>query len=652
MMVFEKGKFNKVADCIANCEAFGNGITLSNAFDKLSGMCGNAILGMSLIERLFNEMMTAKEEGQKFDTGKIVEYDYTLCAYAKKLVTITNRIVNSKSIVPTNENGIFGGYAKQFYELKSRMMEIAARWDIEELINVYEFDTPPDQRAYNRRKPLLETCIFFANRMAATKMGVRFSDGIMPKRIIFAVQPNAGKSFLVNMYTLLSTIHHFIYLKTSGTLRMSNNAGNAEGFANQIKAMLENPKISSVFPELKKYFKAAKPKILERTVSDEWKLVDLDPKIRASHFARGREAAINSIRIFVLLAIDDLSDGVEQMNNDTAHQEMSTKYIIDMDSRKDVENLPEFIAGTMFNEFDVPNTLIKKLEDAGDLVEDANFECTRHTKDYSTVVIAMDCYDSKGTSRAPLLISTEKLRDKQNDLKPYEFDLVYRQMRASREPRAFDYGNLLLYKELPKNLSETSIAILDPTRRSGRDYFALPVFRYNPDNDKYYFVDCIYEQKSLGKVYDPKNEFLKKVVDFLVKNKVTRFIIENNTSNTLGLVFDEQLKARGYTGCKIEEKYTTKVGSSSSKMQRIVDQEATITSNIYFPDKNVFPVRHPMSLFMLNFTSTDTKMEVSSKDRHDDAPDSIAMFSKHCLYNRSTRLSKIKSIDTRLWGRR
>lgn len=610
------------------------------------------IIGMTKIEKAFNDLITFKEITAKYDARQVMRFDFDLCEYAEKYYRQGNYIIDimiSKKNSPIVDK-LFMKKRIQFLDLTKKMMQISARWHIERYINVYEFDTPTENKAFPKRKPLLEECIFFADRMIATKMGIRFEDGIHPRTIIFAVQPNAGKSFVVNVFSNIALCLHKLYANTSGILRMSNNMSNALGFSVQCKSMIEDEKILLIYPEFKKYFSSGKCKILEKTISEEWKLSDLDPKIRASFFARGRDSAINSIRIFVALTIDDLSDGFDQMNNDEAHQDMTTKFEIDMDSRKESADVPTFIAGTMFNEFDVPNTIIRKLEEQHLLFEDKNFRNVRHTPDYSTVVIAVDCFDSKGRSVAPNLISTEKLKEKQEALKDYEFELVYRQIRASREPRVFDRGNLHQHSKLPSTLSNVAVGVLDPTRKSGNDYFALPLFRFNPSDNLYYFVNCIYEQKSLGKTSDPKNIFLEKVVNFLIENQVVNFTIENNTSNTIGTIIEEKLLSKGYTSCKINEIYTKKIkGGNSSKMQRILDQEATITRNISFPEAKMYPPLHPMTIFMEHFTRYDAK-EMSTKKNHDDAPDSIAIFSQHHLFNMGNRYSTVAGISKKkIW---
>lgn len=637
-LIKEINKLNKTKDVLRSIEARVDMLTLC----------------MTFVEKAQNEFLDYKKYS-KDDPHDLIQIDFQISGYANRLHKASLKVIELllKNVNNISQYGITIKKRTDLLLLNKKMLNISARWDIESFIGVYEFDMPESSKAFPKRKPLLQDVIFYANRMNATKLGITFEDGIMPSRIIFAVQPNSGKSFVVNVYSVLAILLHKIYYNTSGVLRMSNNGGNACGFSDQIKAMIENEKIIEIFPELKIYFTTAKPRVLEKSTSEEWKLQDLDPKIRASHFARGRDSAINSIRIFVLLAIDDLSDGFEQMNNDEAHKAMTTKYQIDMDSRKESEDIPEFIAGTMFNEFDVPNFLIKKLEDMGLLIDDPDNDNIRYTKDYSTVVIQIDCFDKQGNSIAPDLISTEKLKDKQESLKPYEFDLVYRQVRASREPRIFDWKNLDTYKDInSKYLSDSAIAVLDPTRKSGNDYFSMPCLRFNTKTNKYRLVDAIYTQKSLGRISDPTNTFLKRVVRFIIDNRITQFVLENNTSNTIGTLLEQELLKEGYNKCKIKELFSVKRKGQESKLQRILSQEATIVNNIEFPHKSILKPQTDLALFMEHFTRFDSKENIGKKSNPDDAPDTMAMFSNNFLYNKQNRYAEVVGISkSSIWGK-
>nr|DAE27577.1 MAG TPA: Terminase [virus sp. cti5L29] len=637
--------FKRIDDYIKQINALNKNKNILATLEKRVDLL---LLCMTMIEKAQNAFMEYKQYNSFTNDMNAVKIDYKISEYAGRLYKTCLRVLDafSMNLSVLTKYGITMTKRSQFWTLHKKMLCISARWSIEHFITYYEFDLPNDNKAFPKRRPLLQDVIFFADRMNATKLGMQFEDGIMPHRIIFAVQPNSGKSFVVNVYSVLALCMHKLYYNTSGILRMSNNGGNACGFSDQIKAMIENEKIVDVFPEFKKYFATGKPRILEKSTSEEWKLMDLEPRIRASHFARGRDSAINSLRIYVLLAIDDLSDGFDQMNNDEAHKAMTTKYQIDMDSRKESEDIPEFIAGTMFNEFDVPNFLIKQLEEKGLLIDDPKNSNIRYTKDFNTIVIQIDCFDKRGNSIAPELISTEKLKDKQDSLKPYEFDLVYRQIRSSREPRPFDYQNLTTYTKNGDEISKTAKTVVDPTRKSGNDFFSMPILRHNNKTGKDRLTDAIYEQKSLGKVSDPKNTFLFKVCKFLIDNSVTHFVIENNTSNTLGAFIEQKLKEMGYTGCKIEEIFTAKQRGKTGKVERIMSQEATIVNNIEFPAKQILKPQTDLALFMEDFTRFDSK-ETSSRKRHDDAPDSLAIYSDKFLFSKQNRYSEVKSFSKR-----
>lgn len=602
------------------------------------------ISAMAAIDNGYDRFFAYKTANPFFNSEKMVNLDYKLSQNANFCYTIGSKFIKALLDSGIDINIALGSYRQQFLQLISIMLNRAARWDIERMINAYEQSTDPTQRAFPRRKPLLSTVIFFANRMNAKKLGVKLPDAIQPKRIIFSVMPSSGKSFVVNVYSIMSLVLHLLYYKTSGIIRMTNTTTNAEIFSSQMLGMLRNAKTAEIYPELAQYYSDNKCTLFEKESISDWKFKGLDPRIGGSMFARGRESAINSLRIFVALIIDDLSDGVSQMNADDEHKKMFGKYVMDMESRKEDDTLPEFIVGTMFNEFDVPNQLIAMEEQKGALVKDDKFPNVRHTKDYKTVVITMDCFNEKGESIAPELISTEKLLEKQRMLKGYEFDLVYRQLRASREPRMFDYNSLMTYKKLPDTLEPVAYSVLDPTRKSGSDFFAFPALRKDTASGHYYLVDAICKQKSLGNISDPTNAFLNEVVRFIIKNHIVEFVVENNTSNTIGTLLKLKLEEKDYFDCKIKEEFSASRKGEGSKQEKILGQEASITGNIVFPEYGIVPPKTDLYVFMDLLTHFDSK-NVGKKGNYDDPPDSLAMFAKHYLYNTRNRLSEVRFIS-------
>ena len=196
--------------------------------------------------------------------------------------------------------------------------------------------------------------------------------------------------------------------------------------------------------------------------------------------------------------------------------------------------------------------------------------------------------------------------------------------------------------ELPESLDKYCLSIMDLTRKNGNDYFANPYLRYNPENGLYYLTDAIFEQKSLGLVNDPKNEFRDKVCNKIYTTNTTELCIENNTSNTTGTLLKERCKELGYKNCKIRERYTSKQYGVGGKVQRILNMEETIKNYIVFPQKDTIPTGHPLYQFMEqlnNWNSKDT-----SRNNHDDAPDVLAMFSEEFIFKK-VRVSVVRGVD-------
>lgn len=615
---------------------------------KFEKMVKVVLLGFAFVERAFQALMNYKEFNKANSrVHETVNLDYKISFFANILYSHAKEQFNfGINFRKVSDKQKFAEWREKLFICSKKLLYIAARWDLEKMIEVYEFDMPQEKRPYEKRKPLLSAAAFYLNKMNAVKMGVEFKDDIKPKRIIFAVEPNGGKSFLGNYYSVMSSILHWLYYSTSGVLRISNEKDNATGFNLQIRGIHENEKIKLIFPELEKYFVGNKCKIFEKEAVEEMKYADLDARIRASFFALSIYGSFPSKRAFVAIITDDISNGVKEMNNDEIHKQQGTIIKADVLARKESEDIPEIYLGTFYNENCIQIEIIDELERSGLLKQDKRFPYVRHTEHYNTVVITVDCFNEKGESLAPDLISTQKLVEIQNGLKEYEFDLIYRQKKASRTPRIFSYENIMTYDVLPvEDLEKTAHASLDPTRKSGNDWFSMPVFRYNKKDGFYYLTDAIFEQSSLGINSDPKNLFLSKIVNFIINNSIVDLIIENNTSNTIGTLIQDKLRALYYDSLKIEEVFAAKSKGKESKLQRILSQEATICSNIKFPSVLAQKRGSALYNFMYYFTRFDSKENIGKSTNPDDAPDSVATFSDKRLFCRKNRLTQIAGVS-------
>jgi hypothetical protein len=295
----------------------------------------------------------------------------------------------------------------------------------------------------------------------------------------------------------------------------------------------------------------------------------------------------------------------------------------------------------MYNQYDTQNSFIDRWEKKG-LKKLKNFKFIRVTPDGKCFTCLVDIEDMQGNSIAPELYTNEKLIEKrayfENRGKPYVYNLIYRQKRDSREPKTFDLQYLDTYDaRFPcKTLDTCSLTMIDTTRKSGNDFFAMPIFKYNNASGKYRLFDCIFDQKSLGIIDDPKNAFAKVVCNKIIERKVIECCLESNTSNTTSALLKSLCGTLGYKSCKFRDRYTTRKGKNSSKVVRILNMEETIKNYIEFPKPDTLPQAHPLRLYMQYLTNWSST-EGQKKTNPDDAPDSLAMFAEEFIFKKQRK---------------
>ena len=544
----------------------------------------------------------------------------------------------------------FGG----LLDIRDYLLYLSARWKTLQVMRVFDMDREPNQMKVPRRLPLLIEPCFCYDRVLETALGIEHEDGFNPNRGVTCLPPSSGKTFVANCYTNLMLMHHWIRYGTSGLIRMTNNGTNAQNYGDQCAKMIEEARYNhkkekyfvwlKIFPEMAKYVNA-------KGQLDCWKnrsvekllLKDCTSECSDSIFMFGVEAGINGKRSMLGAVLDDLSNGLDEMDNDERHKMITDKVMSDVMDRSDDDNSPILIQGTMYNQYDTQNSFIDRWENKG-LKKLKKFKFIRVTPDGKCFTCLVDIENAEGHSIAPELYTDEKLVEKrayfENRGKPYVYNLIYRQRRDSREPKTFDlqYLNTYDFKENKnaKFLDEYALAMTDTTRKSGNDFFSMPIVRLNKNTGRYRLVDCIFEQKSLGINDDPNNAFAKKVCRKIVDSNIIECCLESNTSNTSSALLKLHCAEMGYKSCKFRDRYTSKKGKSSNKVQRILNMEETIKEYIEVPDPTTLPSTHPLRLFiqyLCNWSST----EGQKKTNPDDAPDSLAMLAEEFIFKRQRK---------------
>lgn len=581
-----------------------------------------------------------------------IEFDNFVSKSADKAVYIIEDILEKHLTSNYFSNILKMETVSKLLKALNSMLYISARWDTLRLMQVFDIHREKNKQKVPRRIPLLmEPCICY-NRVLETALGIEHSDGFNPTRGVICMPPSSGKTYGANAYTCLMLMHFWIRYGETGLIRMTNNADNAQSYGGMCAKMLEDKDWLYVFPELRKYINnKGKVDIFQNHSTEKILLKDCNSECSDSIFMFGAEAGINGKRSQLGAVLDDLSNGIDDMDNDERHKSLTDKVMSDVMDRSDDDNAPIIVQGTMYNQYDTQNSFIDNWEKKG-LHNFKGYNFIQITKDGKCFTCLVDIEDEDGNSIAPDLYTNDKLVEKKNYFenrgKPYVYNLIYRQKRDSREPKTFDLQFLSTYdySKQCKSLDRFSVTMIDTTRRSGHDYFAMPIFKKNQRNGKYRLVDCIFEQKSLGIVDDAKNAFAKKVCNKIKNDNIIECCIENNTSNTTGTLLKGITASLGYKSCKFRERYTSRRGKNSTKIVRILNMEETIKNHIEFPMPKTLPTGHPLKLFMKYLTEWSS-LEGQKKTNPDDAPDSVAMFAEEFIFKRNHK-GKIKEFPN-IW---
>lgn len=504
------------------------------------------------------------------------------------------------------------------------IMSVGARYSLHHFIE-YMFHNK-NKKPYVPRREILASAVFYVGRALINQLqiGIDFKDKIVPPNLVmFSTFPSSGKTLVANYACAWIKCLAMIKIRGGGFLRIGNEEGNVNKNSQAIKDIIADSTILGVFPELSELKDdRGNFKPFDKDSIDEWFLKEDKEEPKSATF-RTSGSATNGIRINLALVIDDPSRGMVDRKNVDVHQKIISSYNGDWRSRFDNEEEAfVFALGTRFNNFDLFSFIQDNAEKHG-LKPDKMFNNTFVSLDGRTVIINIDCEkdDGSGKSRYPHLISDRTLEDKRNSMSKQEYYCVYRQKPIPEDGLDFDYSLLKTYDERydKDQLDFFAYASCDPTRKTGADYLAFPIYKQIIDKEdenfgEYAFVDCIFVQKS---VKDPKT--FEKIINKIIDNNIKKLYLEINTDTSLGQRIQDHLKQKNYDILVIKE-----IFSVQKKSERIADQTSSIHNHIVFPREGLYPKYTEMGHYMEQLSMYSS----SSANKHDDAADSVATFSR------------------------
>lgn len=297
------------------------------------------------------------------------------------------------------------------------------------------------------------------------------------------------------------------------------------------------------------------------------------------------------------LYVDDLVSGIEEALSIDRLDKLYGEYTTDLKSRKK-KKAKEIHIATRWSVHDVIGRLERMYEGNPRAefiaVPDIDPQTGKSNFDYDYDV----GFDEK------------YFHDMEMSMDDVSYRCLYKSDPIEREGILYHPTELQRYiGGLPERDPDSILAICD-TKDTGTDYNFLGVFyQYG---DRYYLEDLVFKNIDPGTL-DELNS------DMLVKHHVQQAQFESNKEGSRTANEVERLvKAKGGR-CHITKKYTTQ-----NKETKIIVNSSWVKEHVIFKDITEYEPKSDYGV-MMSFLCSYTQL---GKNKHDDAPDTLAMFAQ------------------------
>jgi predicted phage terminase large subunit-like protein len=407
-------------------------------------------------------------------------------------------------------------------------------------------------------------------------------------------------------------------------------------FQNVVEKLMLSPKFSKIFPYYGQ-FKCQKDLMFSFCSRKDLKFAITGSKKSTNLRIVTKLSDVNGVRAKYLF-LDDITQR-KDMSNLTQHNKDIHSFNHEWFERNYNRNNFFIVAsGTTYSQFDILSYLKRVM--GGENTKKSPINKYTHIGKSNFIVpngisvfVCVPLLDYEtDESTYPAKISTESARKKREE-NPTEFWAMDMQRPLPPDSSPFYFTKLRQYTTLPAigecNRLETCVAALD-TKRRGKDFLSMPIFFEADDSDRkgqtaFFLVDWLYDDR-------PMKECIPLIVSKVIQHKITRLYVERNTDECIETILSDKLKEQGYTACVIEEVYSTE-----PKDRRIMSAEGDIKARMIFPQYGMYSQSNDIGKALMNvygYTYTGTVA-------HDDAPDSLALFSKRFIMNNYARYATI-----------
>lgn len=382
---------------------------------------------------------------------------------------------------------------------------------------------------------------------------------------------------------------------------------------------MKSEQFGEVFTNLK-WSEENKDYFLKET-DEKWKLKDC--KMQFSYYAKTTQANVVGSRASKSIHIDDLYPDYKEAMNKSLNEYYYNKSITVWEKRY-VQNKPPkvCITGTLWSSGDYIDQKIQQLKKEHKFIKHPKYPYTLISEDGSCAIIQVPALDYEtGESTCPELKSTKELLKEKSNMEEYLWQTNFQQIPTNPDALGFSYEKLRTYSEIPRSDYIGTDAVIDATRKSGKDFFAMPIFKRveNDGLNEYYLKDALFTRTATKDMYED-------IVNKIIEHHVNTLVIESNVTSELKQNLDKLLQQKGIGYCEILEKYNT-----MPKATRIENEKHIIKKQLVFPQKGMFGINTDMGAFMDNLTSYNA----TGSNPNDDAPDACALFASEIIEENS-----------------
>jgi hypothetical protein len=497
-------------------------------------------------------------------------------------------------------------HLQEFDKMLKYAYKLGARISLEHYMVYREWDLPEKEKFFQPRYNIL---VGYMHYLQELECNPKFTT------LIFNAPSGYGKTYPKKIAEAWC-----FGIESKGTvLSLCSNDDVVKAGSRTVIDEIKSEEFGEVFPKMR--FDPEDKTFFLKETDEQWKLRDC--KLQFSYYAKTTNSNVVGSRASKCIHIDDLYPDYLSAMNQELNKYYYNKSITVWEKRFVQNRTPKVcITGTLWASGDYIDLKIHQLLKEHIFKKHPKYPYVMISEDESCAIIQVPALDYEtGASTCPELKSTEELLKEKRNMDSYLWETNFQQVPTNPEALAFSYEKIRTYKTIPATDYTGTYSVIDATRKSGKDFFAMPIFTKieSGNHFDYYLKDALFTRTATKDMYN-------EIVDKIIEHHIIMLVIESNVTSELKQNLEKILESKGYMFCEILEKYNTE-----QKSARITNEKHIIKKQLVFPEKGMYGVNTDMGEFMDNLTSYNE----SGMNKNDDAPDACALFGSEIIEENS-----------------